>query len=472
MINAATGGPATGLDVVFQNDRGRKVASATTDASGRYASPPLPVGDYYVRTASLNPLGLVPQFFDKIPAGERALLKSWDEMKQCTAVTVTANHVTGGIDFALEPGGAITGTVRNAVTGERVPKARVGAGGVETVADADGVYRVTGLASGSYPVMAEASEAGLLPAMYPANSISSRGPAREPVATVVVKAPAVTAGIDIALQPGGAITGRVTDKTTGAPIPGVTITAGRGAGTTDANGDYSIRGLPTDSFEVFARAPSSSGYIDQLYDGISCRSQGCDLKLGTKVRVTAPETTARIDFRLQRGAQIAGRVTNAATGAPVAGVERELPSRGGRSTVDVIDERAGSVCIDWPTARAVLRLHRWLCPWLRRRDAGSDLPGQADRESIGRHLRSGTPVTAVEGSAVGGIDFALVEGGSISGVVTEAATGAPVRGVRIEVSSPPTSRYGVTGPGQGATRSPACGREATASRRGRRGKAP
>ena len=178
---------------------------------------------------------------------------------------MNANRVTSGIDFALEPGGAITGTVRNAATGERVPRAKVTVGqagpGVETVADADGAYRITGLPSGTYEVEADASEADLLPALYPANRISGGRPTREPVATVVVKAPAVSAGIDITLQPGGTITGRVIDKTTGAPIPGATITAGRGAGSTNANGDYSIRGLPTDSFDGAHQGASLVGVI-------------------------------------------------------------------------------------------------------------------------------------------------------------------------------------------------------------------
>jgi hypothetical protein len=269
VVNAATGGPAVGLDVVFQNDVGRKVATATADASGRYTSPPLPVGDY-------------------------------------------------------------------------------------------------------------------------------------------------TSGIDIALQPGGTIAGRVTDKATGAPIPGVTITAGRGTGTTNANGDYSIRGLPTDSFTVLTRAPAVSGYIDQLYDGITCLWGRCDARLGKSVSVAAPESTARIDFRLWRGAQIAGRVTNAATGAPVAGVDLTFhPVAHGELSTASTDAQDGYVSSGLPPGPYSV----YTGGYSRGSDGGmlnQIYPGKpVERDRV--DLRSGTPVTAVEGSTIGGIDFALATGGTISG---------------------------------------------------------
>ena len=462
VTNAATGAPVAGLEIEIVTEveayrdaaygavrhQVQNVVSAMTGADGRYATKALPVGDYYVRTPNINRFGLIGQIYDKVaywgafsfPTRGAAVAVPI----QGAAVTVNANRVTSGIDFALEPGGAITGTVRNAATGERVPRAKVTVGqagpGVETVADADGAYRITGLPSGTYEVEADASEAGLLPALYPANRISGGRPTREPVATVVVKAPAVSAGIDIALQPGGAITGRVTDKATGTPVPGVSITAGRGAGTTDANGDYVVRGLPTDSFEVFARAQSSSGYIDQLYDGVSCRSQGCDLKLGTKVRVTAPETTARIDFKLQRGAQISGRVTNAATGAPVAGVNVNFyPVAGGPLSTSKTDAQGRYISAGLLPGPTYVYTDGYDGVGM----LGQVYPGKPI-ENQQAALRSGTPVTAVEGSTIGGIDFALARGGSISGVVTEGATGAPVHRVRVTADSPQSRVDGVT----------------------------
>jgi 5-hydroxyisourate hydrolase-like protein (transthyretin family) len=234
----------------------------------------------------------------------------------------------------------------------------------------------------------------------------------------------------------------VTDAATGTPIPGVTITAGRGVGITNANGDYSIRGLPTDAFTVLTRMPRSSGHIDQLYDGIRCWWERCDRMLGTQVKVNAPETTTRIDFRLQRGAQISGTVTNAATGAPVAGVSVGFqPALRGDSSATPTDAQGRYISTGLLPGSYYVHTD------------GPDQVGMLNQvypgKPIERHqsdLQSGTPVAAVAGSTTGGIDFALIQGGSISGVVTETATGEPVRGVRIEVRSPSAMSYGVTDP--------------------------
>jgi hypothetical protein len=71
---------------------------------------------------------------------------------------------------------------------------------------------------------------------------------------VPVSEGSTTSGINVALQPGAAITGTVTDATTGAPLRGVDACAW-GAGnfycdSTNAGGQYTILAVPTGSYKV------------------------------------------------------------------------------------------------------------------------------------------------------------------------------------------------------------------------------
>jgi len=98
----------------------------------------------------------------------------------------------------------------------------------------------------------------------------------------------------------GSTTGTVTDAVTGAAIVGATVTDGTRSATSDANGGYTIANVPGGTYTVTATA---SGY-----DSAS-----------QSVQVTAGQTSTA-DFALSPlpGA-IAGTVTDAATGATIAG---------------------------------------------------------------------------------------------------------------------------------------------------------
>lgn len=135
-----------------------------------------------------------------------------------------------------------------------------------------------------------------------------------------------TSNINVGLAAGGRIAGRVTDAGTGAALPNFTvfIYSASGAfvtsGTSNGSGDYiSSTGLLTGSY--FARTSNSAGYIDELYDNLGC-FPSCSVTSGTAIGVTQPSTTNNINIGLALGGRIAGRVTDAGTGAglPSAGV--------------------------------------------------------------------------------------------------------------------------------------------------------
>src|SRR5439155_1214303 len=86
---------------------------------------------------------------------------------------------------------------------------------------------------------------------------------------------------------------------------------------TDASGNYATPAvLPTGTY--YARTSNSLGYIDELYNDITC--VGCNQTIGAPIPVAAGITNGNINFSLQAGGPVSGRVTAAATGAALSGV--------------------------------------------------------------------------------------------------------------------------------------------------------
>ena len=134
---------------------------------------------------------------------------------------------------------------------------------------------------------------------------------------VKVVAGQVTPEIDAEMYEGGRISGNVSDALTGAPIAEVFVCAfsatalGGGCEVTEANGKYTIAALPAGEYEVLFLAGPENDYVTQYYNGASSS------ETATSVPVTVGATTSDIDARLVAGARISGRVTVAATGAPI-----------------------------------------------------------------------------------------------------------------------------------------------------------
>jgi hypothetical protein len=218
---------------------------------------------------------------------------------------------------AASASGSISGTVTAASGGSALK-------GVEVCAESslhrvcvrsgdDGKYTFAALEEGDYEVnFRPAPQTNYLYQAYPEKAPPEEG---EPIP--VLSGQAVT-GIDAKLKSGGQISGRVTDAGTGVGIKGIAACASRSGssicGLSNANGDYVIVGLQTNSFTVYFD-PAATDYIFQAYKGITDPAAE-----GTPVPVTAGAVTAGIDDTLTVGASISGRVTDAATGAGLEGI--------------------------------------------------------------------------------------------------------------------------------------------------------
>jgi PKD repeat protein len=269
-----------GITGVFSN------AYAVTDSQGDYSVSDLAAGNYAAQAygATVDQYGYVSEYSDNI--------------------IVTATQVYAGVDFSLERGGAIEGTVTDCTTGSGIAGLSVfiyteTGGWVDaTFSASDGSFHQGGLAEGrNYIVEVEGYGTD-----YQTKSYGG---------TFLVNAAQITDAGSICLPKGGSISGTVDDGSSA--ISGIVVTAYTEAGfyvsnsITNSSGDYTIQGLPLGKeYWVEANAHGTM-YISQYYP--------------TLVEVTsgAPDT-AGIDFTLDVGCFISGRVVDEVTSDGVYGI--------------------------------------------------------------------------------------------------------------------------------------------------------
>ena len=208
-----------------------------------------------------------------------------------TGIVVTAGAMTSGVNFALEPSGVITGTATNAVTHAALADIIVFGNTSLAITNSTGQYTLnSNMPTGTYSVTE------LFPTGYLTNTVNGI---------------AVTAGettvANIALDPSGVISGRVTNTTNGAPISGASIDAFSGSygdfASTNSSGYYQMNtDLGTGTYTVEA-------------------SYGSSFATNTTVNVVAGQVTPNTNFRLtviiQPSGTISGTVTSS-TGGPIA----------------------------------------------------------------------------------------------------------------------------------------------------------
>ena len=230
------------------------------------------------------------------------------------------------VDASLATGAVITGRAVDAKTGAPLadvcPNAYLGhAGGwargsVSECSGPDGTWRVKGLPAGSFAINVQQ--------VVPDSEYSSTWAFK---ATTQATADLVTVGAgqakkvrNVQLKPGGRITGRITDYH-GQPVEGAYVSidsgyTGRAGGPTappyaqtDADGRYTIHGVPAGNHTVFVE-PSHWGGLAPLWSGNADREEDA-----VPLRIKAATTTS-YDALLQPGAQITGSVVTT-DGQPV-----------------------------------------------------------------------------------------------------------------------------------------------------------
>jgi hypothetical protein len=276
---------------------------------------------------------------------------------------------------------AVRGVVTNTLTGEPVVRAHVSLRASGPVAantlpqnygaltDAEGKFKVTGMAPGGYALAVE--KTGFL--MAAENVIGGRG-------TFVTLTPGDDkSDLKLKLVPSGAITGRVLDSD-GEPVEGATISAtagamsGGGGRNTDEQGRFRVGGLAAGKYRLCA-APQNlplppeirtDGTKESHYSA-TCYPNVLAGKAQASVEVRAGADSSGMDIRLIETpiVRVSGKVSGLPAGARTSVIARQsqgMSSRGasvkpdgtyevfgmdpGRYTVRAITSPSGSGALD------------------------------------------------------------------------------------------------------------------------------
>ena len=342
-VNDAQNNPIEGA-IVFTEMWGGPMLrwlQVRTEADGSYELK-VPAGTFVVWAVKS---GYVTEYYDNA-----------SDAQQATKLTLdAANPSETGIDFALDKfGGSIAGVVRDdngaPIADVRVlawanttpSPGRMPGGFGRAVTAADGSYLIEGLPQGEYHVRAEAR--GFIGEFY--DGVSDLASAT----TVSVATQPVT-GIDFALGSGGSISGTITDEDSGDPLAHafVKVRAAnhrfeRGA-RTDANGQYTVDGLPDDDYIVFAAAHR---HLGEFYDDAQDPQQAATVNVSGAADVTG------IDFELAAAPigprPFRGRVIARGGGAPDFVIVEALNPETGARISTTTDERGSFELHAWQNA--------------------------------------------------------------------------------------------------------------------------
>lgn len=307
-----------------------------TDALGHYVATQIPAGTY---TVSVIPGSTyLPQYFSA-----RNLTPPSQGPQQADPVTVSAGATAANVDFALMPSGVLQGVITDKWTGKPIANSTsiffyfsdAGSSGPAWLfrsasTDADGNYQISGLPESPLIIDVYGLDANR---DYYSDEVI--GCPAEPCydysqATVFTLTSGNTVSADIALFPANVITGTVTSKQTGAPIPGATVESYTYIGSTgytqnrvltDAQGHYVLPGTQYFSNDVYLKVSNAhlpdAGFFDQFYQNVDCSFPVCVGYLAENaVEPQYYSATSGVDFALDAAGSIVGQAT--AQGNPVA----------------------------------------------------------------------------------------------------------------------------------------------------------
>ena len=398
--DADTREPMRDVYVRAENDETGASNDDTTGADGIYEIAGLAPGIYRIKAESQRD-GYINEYFDDSLTYDDAKLVRLERAEAVVAV-----------DFDLGRGSSVSGSVTDAENGSPVAGVGIifeptfGADNAYATTDADGRYEIVGaLAPGPYYVAVETHDLVYIDQFYDGQR------SREDADRIMVGPQEVLEDIDFSLEVGGTITGVVTDAATGRPISNVSTHAepqqegpSADAGT-GFGGEYTLSGLAPGRYRIRAWA-NDQGYASRYFG----QSPGLEIEA---VLIVGSELLAGIDIVLGRGATVSGRVTDAATGRPVAGIGvRAAPVDGGRHEWAYTESDGTYALRGLPPSSFYLST------------ANGGEHGYVEQFYDGHVKQDQADIVVLASEAsVTDVNFALRTGATISGRVIEAATG-------------------------------------------------
>ncbi len=315
-----------------------------------------------------------------VPAGTYTVAVDGYVVGGTGSVTVGATGMTG-LQLSVTPGATIEGGVVQTAGGAPATDEPVYAvsdtgDSFSATTDLNGQYALTGLPAGTYQVSAggdsfvEAVNTG-----------------------VVVAAGGVVENCDLALAPGGTISGTVTGP--GGPVAGALVGAAGADGvtsataTTAADGAYTITGLPAEAYSVSATADGLFGTPD------------------AGVNVTTAGSTGGVDLTMAQGGSLSGQLQSSVDGSPAADVDLSLQN--GATTESAETDASGDFSV-------------------------TDLPpGVYTITTVSTDFMTATATATVAAGATASVTITVGPIGQVSGTVTSSA-GLAVAGVTVSAT--------------------------------------
>ncbi|MBN1490543.1 MAG: carboxypeptidase regulatory-like domain-containing protein [Phycisphaerae bacterium] len=294
-----------------------RYGQAQTDAGDGTYTLSVPAGEYVLDAWGPSNTYFTQTTYNDLPGN----IHTRNNQQHATRIVVEPDQTVTGIDFELDVGGTITGTVTDTAAGE-VDNITVqafdenGMHIIGTGTDGEGNYRMN-VAPGSYYVNARAernmNHCLLAPVTFDDDvgtfeSYWSCTQPRPVLNDVDVALLDTASGIDFELPPGGSISGTVRNAATGKGIRGVWVHPRNENGCmvawaiqTDADGEYTFCGLKPGDYLLDVRPPDYSGYACETYEELRGRYWcGTNLANATLISLDANEAETDIDFTLER----------------------------------------------------------------------------------------------------------------------------------------------------------------------------
>ncbi len=429
IVDATTQLGIAGVDLDVYTATGEKLdVTASSQIDGTYQLGPLPAGDYLLRADPSLVQGYIRLYY---PA-ELAASSS-------TLIPVTVNNATPAINFTLPQAGSISGTITDAVSGLPLSNIDLDAYDaltgtfidVTTRSDTNGNYQLGPLPSGDIILRAQpdSTQGWVLEYFNQATDFNSATP-------INVTAGTDASGTDFSLQPGGWITGTVTDNL-GNPLSGIDLDVYDELGqrltynaATEANGSFSIGAIPAGNYHLRVDPTIAQGFPRLYYPN------ALTLNGGSFITVNASQITSNVDFTLPAAGSLQGTITDLTSGTGLAAVDLDIYlSTGERLDVNAVSAADGSYQLGplLPGEYLVRADPSLLQGYMRLYYPSALTPGTA------------VPVSITANTVTTNIDFALDQAGSASGLITDAVSGSPIAGIDLDAFDAATGRYiGVT----------------------------
>lgn len=401
-----TSNPISDVSVQLTSQDGSYFDSATTGDDGTYSFATIPAGSY---TLTFQP-----------DQTTNYLIQWWNDknsQETPTYFSVADGQVLTGFDAALQPGATISGTVDGAdalgtgLAGVNVNvQSTDGLYSGQAQTDADGNYTVIALPADAYNIDFQPSD-GIHVEQWWNNK-----PSLATANFVTVGDAGSASGINAHLAVGATISGTVDAAgSPNTPLEGATVTAfGPGSltiqsATTDADGNYTITGLPDAAYTVEFQGPDGSNYGTEYWQNANAPATA------TLVSVSGSSSASGINEVLSAGATVEGHVY--APGTPKVGLADVSVSvfstnGGGPLDVSAVTNKNGHYKVSGLAAGSY---------------SVQFFPSQGSNAAMewwgGTFIQTGAKTVAVTtGQTVMHISQQLITGSAISGTVSDAGT--------------------------------------------------